>query len=333
MSKRGAETANEALNDALNTPADTEESGNDTTVYTEAVDKRFRLPILDPMSAAPAYVSPQFAPADGLIELNDANRGRVFPAGRLGNNANYGVVTLNSGVRYANDNPMAPAGVVAASRGAAAAYIASRSPAEQAQLMIRTNRYTGQSYAVMKPLAITTDPLVEHCRREKEETLVKVDALAKDLTTAQRTILNKQANRLITITKGRHAHEPRKNISCTGLQKLLYRALEMQAARRAAQLSAQARHARKERHSLMNKGRTVALPDGSTVGYNKRYEKKLASHAIINDAQAAAKAQAKAEREAHTALNKANRVAVAQAHGRKVSRKDLPANDPLRQAP
>jgi len=69
----------------------------------------------------------------------------------------------------------------------------------------------------------------------------------------------------------------------------------------------------------------IALEDGTTVGTNKRYYKKIASNAVRKVAEQTAQAEAKAVRLQITKINKDRRIAVARAHDRKVNPKDTRA--------
>lgn len=206
----------------------------------------------------------------------------------------------------------------------AQATLARMPEAERAKYMVVSNRFTGLSYVRAKPLPIEKDPLVQEMGGRKAEIRAKLDTLKPVLSTRQNEIVEKMWRRATVIGKGAKANEERPIATAKNLDKVLFRALEFFSARRAAQLGAQARNARKQRHALQNHSKPVYLPNGGRVGLNKRHQKKMATSAIVKDAEGVARVQAKAERDARTARNKAARVAVAQAFGRKVRARDLP---------
>lgn len=195
----------------------------------------------------------------------------------------------------------------------------------RAQYTIRVNQTTGRWYLARKPLAIQRDPYVKEMGARIAEVDSKISALEGDLTERQRNIITKLKERATQYVKGKKKGLPRPQISAKALDRVVFRALEMQASRRKAQLGAQERAARKQRHDLVGKKRTVALPNGQRVGYNMRAAKKAASSALINDNLAPLKQAAKADRDARTALNKQRRVSYAQARNNKINPKDLPA--------
>jgi hypothetical protein len=181
---------------------------------------------------------------------------------------------------------------------------------------------TGRVFLRQKVLPIDNDPLVKQLALQEADVKAKIQALAPALTYRQNTILTKRMGRITTVTKGKKAGD-QKLPTGAQLNKVLFRAIEMHAKRRAAQLGAQARRARRERHALQQKGRVIALPDGTSVGFNKRAYKKSATSAIQQAANFAAKNEKKQLRDQLTANNKKNRVDVATSHGRKVNPKDL----------
>jgi len=192
------------------------------------------------------------------------------------------------------------------------------------QYTIRVNKTTGTWYLARKPLALSNDPYVKEMGARIAEADAKVSALEGDLTERQRTVLAKLRNRAINYVKGPKKSNPRPSVSAKALDRLVFRALEFQASRRKAQLGVQERAARKQRHDLVGKKRTIGLPNGQRVGYNMRAAKKAASDAIIGDNMGPLKEAAKAERAARTALNKQRRVSYAQARNNKINAKDLP---------
>lgn len=211
-----------------------------------------------------------------------------------------------------------------ASRAAAMASLNSLPESERPKYVVRVNSTTGNWYLARRPLAIQQDPFVKEMGARLAEVDAKLVALQGDLTERQLKILTKLKTRATTYVKGEKKGLPRPQVSAKALDRLLFRALEMQASRRRAQLGLQMRSARKQRHDLVDKKRTVQLADGSTVNYNKRAQKKLATSARVKDSVAEAKAAARADRQVLTQRNKAERIAIAQAHNNKPNRRDLP---------
>jgi hypothetical protein len=220
-----------------------------------------------------------------------------------------------------------------ASRALAQAEINKFPEAQRPYLMARVNERTGAWYITSKPLAIDSDPLVQEVGTRLAAVKAKIDAIHPTLSFKQAVTIQKMWRRATIISKGKHENEARKVPNVKALEKVLFRALEFHASRRAAQLAAQARNARAQRHSLQQHSKPVALPDGRTIGTNKRWLKKIASKAIIRDGTQAAKAAAAQERARHTAVNKARRVQVAVSHNRKVNKKDLPAGTSVAERP
>jgi len=176
-----------------------------------------------------------------------------------------------------------------------------------------------------RPLEIESDPLVRQLATQTADVENKITSLLPTLTQKQRLRIQARMRNIKTVVKGKHRGTA-KIPTADQLQKVLFQTLELHASRRAAQLGAQARRARRERHALMQHKRGVDLPDGTTVGLNKRHYKKLATNAIQKAADAQAQAEKKALRVTLTNNNKQARVAVATAHGRKVNPKDrIPA--------
>ena len=190
-------------------------------------------------------------------------------------------------------------------------------------------RYVPQSdkfIVVQKTNPLATDPLVQLEASRMVDFNAKIAELTPIMTDRQREIIRKMQVRATTYRGSKHGDLP-KTPTTKQKEKILYRAIELFSQRRAAQLKAQARRAAKERHALQAKKRTVALADGTVVNYNKRSEKKQASDNIKKSAKIQAQIIAGTERARYVRRNKAERVAVATAHGRKISRKDLPTTD------
>lgn len=173
-----------------------------------------------------------------------------------------------------------------------------------------------------RPLPIESDPVVQQLALQKADVIAKLNALTPVLTAKQNQLIKRRLENITRVQKGKKKGDE-KTPSSDALQKLLFRALEMHASRRAAQLGAQARRARKERHALMSHQRGVALPDGTTVGLSRRYYKKRATGDIQTQANIEAKAEKKKLRLQLTKINKDRRVLIAQKHNRKVNPKDL----------
>lgn len=177
-----------------------------------------------------------------------------------------------------------------------------------------------------KRLPIETDPLVRQLASQKADVVAKLNQLMPVLTFKQAEKIKGRLDNISRYMKGKKRGQT-KEPTQDQLQKVLFRALEMHAARRAAQLGAQARRARKERHALQNHKRGIALPDGTTIGNNKRHYKKLATNALqkVSDGQVAQ--EKRALRLQLTNQNKQERMAVAAAHDRKINPKDrIPAS-------
>lgn len=173
-----------------------------------------------------------------------------------------------------------------------------------------------------RPLPIENDPLVNQLAIQQNDVASKIQALLPVLTIKQAAKINARMENITKVQKGKKRGQP-KTPTQDQLQKVLFRALEFHASRRAAQLGAQARRARRERHALMNHQRGVAMADGTTVGLSRRYYKKRATSEIQRNADEQAKAEKKALRLQLTKINKDNRVAIARAHERKINPKDL----------
>lgn len=211
-----------------------------------------------------------------------------------------------------------------AQRAAAIASLNSLPESERPKYVVRVNSMTGNWYLARRPLAIQQDPYVKEMGARMAEVDAKLLALQGDLTERQIKILTKLKNRAVNYVKGKKRGLPRPQVSAKSLDRLLFRALEMQASRRRAQLGLQERSARKQRQDLVDKKRTVQLPDGSTVNYNKRAQKKAVTSARVKDSVAEAKAAAAADRQVLTQRNKAERLAIAQTHNNKPNPRDLP---------
>lgn len=213
---------------------------------------------------------------------------------------------------------------LAASRAAAQATLETMPEGERRKYVVRVNQSTGAWYIARRPLALNNDPFVKEMGTRLAEVDAKLKALEPDLTERQVKVLLKLKNRAINYVKGKKEGLPRPQVSAKSLDRLLFRALEMQASRRKAQLGAQERSARKQRHDLVTKKRTVQLADGSTVNYNRRAAKKYATAARIKDAVGAAKVAAAQERAVIVARNKDQRVRTAISHNNKPNKRDLP---------
>lgn len=197
-------------------------------------------------------------------------------------------------------------------------------PANEAALYtIAVNSETGAARLMPKPTQVSNDAFVREMAQRRADLAKKVDAIWPELTIRQRRILEKMRQRLDFYVKGKK-RGLQKPLTAVAIDKVLFRALEFQSSRRAAQLAFQARAARKNRHALQQKKRPIMLESGQSVGKSRRHQKKMVTKALIGDATDAAKAQAKQERAVFTARNKQHRVAVALARNNKVNPKDLP---------
>lgn len=176
---------------------------------------------------------------------------------------------------------------------------------------------------VEKSNPLASDPLVQLEASRMVDFNAKIAELTPIMTDRQKEIIRKMQVRATTYRGSKHGDLP-KTPTTKQKEKIMFRAIELFSMRRAAQLRAQARRAAKERHALQTHKRTVALADGNVVNYNKRAEKKQASDNIKKAAKIQAQIEAGTERARYVRRNKAERVAIATAHGRKISRKDLP---------
>ncbi len=210
---------------------------------------------------------------------------------------------------------------IAANRAAAAAVVQAMPPADRARAVVRVDSRTGRPYIATRPLPVEMDPLVQQLSLQTADVVTKINSLYPTLSGKQQVYIKRRLETITHVRKGKHAGDV-KTPTSDQLNKVLFRALELHASRRAAQLGAQARRARRERHSLMQRARPIALEDGTTVGTNKRYYKKLASNAVRKVAEQTAQAEAKAVRLQITKINKDRRIAIARAHDRKVNVKD-----------
>jgi len=252
------------------------------------------------------------APASSLPKLQvvDVPAGPVLPP-RLMYNGIY-------------DPMRAPAHIIQAGREQAQKALDEMDDDEAKMWTIAVDSRTGFSHLRRKVLSLQSDPFVKEMGQRLGEVKTKIASLLPDLTPRQRVILEKMMKRATQYNKGKKDREP-KQPSAKDMDKVLFRALEFQASRRAAQLRKQAMSARRERHALQQHKRPIALADGRTVGLNRRYQKKIMRAALISDAASAAKATARQEAAVLTQRNKAYRVAVARARNNKVNPKDLPA--------
>jgi len=163
--------------------------------------------------------------------------------------------------------------------------------------------------------SMRSDPLVGDLAAQYAKTVSTINALKPIMTEKQKSYIGKRLETITHVRKGRKAGTV-KTPTTAQLQKVLMRAHELAASRRRAQMTAQVKRARAERHALVRSGRTIYTPNG-TVGYNRRHSKKLASNAIKAKGIADAKAEAKAGRANITAINKQYRRDVAAVYNRK----------------
>lgn len=222
------------------------------------------------------------------------------------------------------DPQRAPSNIIQAGRAQAQAALDKMDDDEAKMWTIAVDSRTGFSHLRRKVLAVEDDPFVKEMGQRVGELKTKITKLLPDLTPRQRVIIEKMMRRATQYNKGKRDREP-KQPKAKDIDKVLFRALEFQASRRAAQLRKQAMSARRERHALQQKKRPIALANGQTVGLNRRYQKKVLRAALISDAASAAKATARQQAAMLTQRNKAHRVAVARARNIKVNPKDLPA--------
>jgi hypothetical protein len=157
--------------------------------------------------------------------------------------------------------------------------------------------------------AIASDPLVVNLQQTFAAASGKIDELKVDMTDKQKLRIDRRMRAISFVRKGKREGE-RKVPTSAQLQKVIYLAYEMHASRRRAQLGAQMRRARAERHSLVQKKRTVAMPDGSVINYNQRAAKKEYSNAVKKDQQWVRDQQAKRIRQEQSAQNKAIRAQI-----------------------
>jgi len=272
---------------------------------------------LDPGYETTVYNNPPL-PAIPRLETVDVPRsifaGQALPLGGPG----YVTPTFEASRAAA----AARAAMLERGRLEAADYLSRESPEVRAQTMIRTNQRTGVSHLVARPQPVEMDPLVQQLALQQAEVNSKINSLLPVLTMKQRLLIKRRLETITHYRKGKRAGDV-KSPTTDQLHKVLFRALELHASRRAAQLGAQARRAKRERHALQQKGRPVDLPDGTTVGNNKRYLKKIASNSVRKVGIQQAQNEAKAIRLTYTQANKERRVAIARAHGRKIQPKDL----------
>lgn len=266
---------------------------------------------------------PSIAPAATTI-------GPVIDVAPLTYTGGVGSLSVGRRTMYGEPALLTPQQMAASRQAAAAAYAAL--PDEKKALYTFRVNPNGSGSLVAKPLQIEKDPLIQEVGSRVAEIKQKIENLAPVLTDRQKVVISKMLNRASKYTKGKKeglAKPP----SFKAYDKVLMRALEFYSGRRAAQLNRQARIARTQRMALKAKSKPIALANGQTVGINKRWLKKRATQGIIADAVGAAKVQAANERAALTARNKANRVAVATSHGRKVSKNDAPGGKAITRVP
>jgi len=170
--------------------------------------------------------------------------------------------------------------------------------------------------------SMQSDPLIADLSTQYNKAVQSISVLKGNLTEKQKKYIDKRLETITHKRKGRNAGEV-KTPTTAQIQKVLMRAHELAASRRRAQMTAQVKRARAERHALMQSKRPIYTTEG-TVGYNKRYGKKLASNAVKAQGIAEAKAEAKKARANITAENKRDRAAVAQKYGRKAPREKQP---------
>lgn len=161
----------------------------------------------------------------------------------------------------------------------------------------------------LKSPKFLSDPLVQHSIGAFENATAKIQQLKVDMTAKQRIRIDRRLRSISFYRKGKKESEA-KSPSVAQVNKVLYLAFEMNASRRRAQLGAQMRRARAERHSLVQKKRTLALPDGSVINYNKRAAKKEYADAVRKQAKQEASANIQVANASATERNKATRAAV-----------------------
>lgn len=245
-------------------------------------------------------------------------------ASRLDSMMNPAAGVLRAGSRTLNGPLLANPAAIADGRAQLQLWISQQPENERGRYAIRVNPVTGRVSIFTKPLPVESDPFIVEQGSRIAAIRNKVNSMLPQLTGRQQAIIKAMEKRATERKKRGKPGVEAKLPTIKQLDKILFRALEFFSARRAAQLNAQARAARTQRHGLQNHKTTVALADGRTVNRNKRWLKKRASQARIADAVADAKVAAAADRAVLTARNKANRVAIATSHGRKVNKKDLP---------
>lgn len=302
MSKRPGDELTSAVEKqtAINAGAMQEEdAGYDTVVYNE------------PLPSAPAPAATSIGNLVG--RPNSIFAGAPLPMG------GPGYVPPDFAASRARE--ASRAAILAGGRQAAQRVIDSLPADVQQTVSVYTSPATGLSYLRNKPLPIDRDPLVQQLAVAQADIQSKINSLIPQLTIKQQDRIKRRWESITHVRKGKEAGKT-KVPTTDQLQKVLFQTLEMHASRRAAQLSAQARRAKRERHALMQRNRPIALEDGTTVGINKRYFKKIASNSVRKAGVYKAKQDAKAVRMEITAANKARRVAIAQSHNRKVNPKD-----------
>lgn len=288
--------------------------GNPNADVGEAITKR-AVEEKEQMGIDELFRAESAAPAGPLMQTEPAP---PAPGTYVGG---VGTMELGRMTAYGPAAFLSPAQLALARQRALQSYNA-LSDEQKAKYTFRINP-NGTSTLVERPLQIEKDPLIQEVGTRVAEISAKVAALGPVLTDRQQGIITKMFARAQKYSKGKK-EGLKKPASIKAYDKILMRALEFYSERRAAQLNRQARIARTQRMGLKAKNKPIALSDGRTVGINKRWLKKRATAAIKKDAMNGAKDQAAAERAAMTARNKATRVAVAQAHGRKISKRDSP---------
>lgn len=192
-----------------------------------------------------------------------------------------------------------------------------------------TNPFTGTISTVHRDQA-AKGSFPQEIANFSEDVSRTIAGVSPMLTDKQRRRLLKRYQNVHRVIKGPHAGDP-KTPTINALEKVRLLAMEMRAKRARAYAQATYRSAQMQRHALQTHKKPVYLPDGSVINKNKRYEKKLAANAVKKAAMEDSKVEQWQIRSQLTTRNKAENVAVARAHERTVSKKDLrPAMVPLR---
>ncbi len=212
----------------------------------------------------------------------------------------------------AENLPLAQAKIAEAGLGGVIQPVYVRSPSGQLRAISRQVPFQSQGFLG----SIQSDPLLGDLKKQYADATAQISSLKQIMTEKQKEYIDKRIQTITHTRKGKKAGEV-KTPTTAQIQKVLMRAHELAASRRRAQLTAQVKRARAERHSLMKSKRIIYTTEGP-VGANRRYYKKVASNDPIKRQMLAAKADAKQLRAQLTNINKADRLAVAQKYGRKL---------------